>query len=70
MTAKGDTVVSGSAMTNYITKNFRADLVVVHHLSEGMPPNFGVTARVRSWAIPSGWATRTSRLRSLAQTES
>ena len=38
MTAVGDTVQSGPAMTNYITKNFRADLVVVHHLSEGLPP--------------------------------
>lgn len=34
----GDTVQSGPAMTNYITKNFRADLVVVHNLSEGLPP--------------------------------
>ena len=38
MTAVGDTVQSGPAMTNYITKNFRADLVVVHNLSEGLPP--------------------------------
>ena len=38
MTAMGDTVQSGPAMTNYITKNFRADLVVVHNLSEGLPP--------------------------------
>lgn len=38
MTAMGDTVQSGPAMTNYITKNFRADLVVVHNLSEGLLP--------------------------------
>ena len=38
MTAVGDTVQSGPAMTNYITKNFRADLVVVHNLSDGLPP--------------------------------
>ena len=38
MTAVGDTVQSGPAITNYITKNFRADLVVVHNLSEGLPP--------------------------------
>ena len=38
MTAVGDTVQSGPAMTNYITKNFRADLVVVHNLSEALPP--------------------------------
>lgn len=38
MTAVGDTVNSGSAMTNYISKNFRADLVVVHNLSDGLPP--------------------------------
>lgn len=38
MTAVGDTVNSGPAMTNYITKNFRADLVLVHNLSEGLPP--------------------------------
>lgn len=38
MTAVGDTVQSGPAMTNYITKNFRADLVVVHNLSEGLLP--------------------------------
>ena len=38
MTAVGDTVQCGPAMTNYITKNFRADLVVVHNLSEGLPP--------------------------------
>jgi hypothetical protein len=25
-------------MTNYITKNFRADLVLVHNLSDGLPP--------------------------------
>lgn len=38
MTAVGDTVQSGPAMTNYITKNFRADLVLVHNLSDGLPP--------------------------------
>ena len=38
MTAVGDTVQSGPAMTNYITKNFRADLVVVHNLSDGLLP--------------------------------
>lgn len=38
MTAMADTVQSGPAMTNYITKNFRADLVVVHNLSEALPP--------------------------------
>ena len=38
MTAMADTVQSGPAMTNYITKNFRADLVVVHNLSDGLPP--------------------------------
>ena len=38
MTAVGDTVQSDSAMTNYITKNFRVDLVLVHNLSDGLPP--------------------------------
>ena len=38
MTAVGDTVQSGPAMTNYITKNFRADLILMHNLSDGLPP--------------------------------
>ena len=38
MIAKATAMQHGQAMTNYATKNNRADLVSTNHLSEGLPP--------------------------------
>lgn len=38
MIAKATAIQHGQAMTNYATKNNRADLVSTNHLSEGLPP--------------------------------
>ncbi len=38
MIAKAAAIQHGQAMTNYATKNNRADIVKTNHLSEGLPP--------------------------------
>lgn len=38
MIAKASAIQHGQAMTNYATKNNRADIVKTNHLSEGLPP--------------------------------
>lgn len=38
MIAKATAIQHGQAMTNYATKNNRADIVKTNHLSEGLPP--------------------------------
>ena len=38
MIAKALAIQHGQAMTNYATKNNRADIVKTNHLSEGLPP--------------------------------
>lgn len=38
MIAKAKPIQHGQAMTNYATKNNRADIVKINHLSEGLPP--------------------------------
>ena len=38
MIAKATAIQHGQAMTNYTTKNNRADIVKTNHLSEGLPP--------------------------------
>ena len=38
MIAKASAIQHGQAMTNYATKNNRADIVKANHLSEGLPP--------------------------------
>ncbi len=38
MIAKATAIQHGQAMTNYATKNNRADIVMINHLSEGLPP--------------------------------
>jgi hypothetical protein len=38
MIAKAAAIQHGQAMTNYTTKNNRADIVKTNHLSEGLPP--------------------------------
>ena len=38
MIAKASAIQHGQAMTNYATKNNRADIVKTNRLSEGLPP--------------------------------
>ena len=38
MIAKASAIQHGQAMTNYATKNNRADIVKTNLLSEGLPP--------------------------------
>ena len=38
MISKASAIQHGQAMTNYATKNNRADIVKTNHLSEGLPP--------------------------------
>ena len=38
MIAKAAAIQHGQAMTNYATKNNRADIVKTNHLSENLPP--------------------------------
>ena len=38
MIAKATAIQHGQAMTNYATKNNRADIVKTNHLSDGLPP--------------------------------
>lgn len=38
MISKATAIQHGQAMTNYATKNNRADIVKTNHLSEGLPP--------------------------------
>ena len=38
MIAKASAIQHGQAMTNYATKNNRADIIKTNHLSEGLPP--------------------------------